>query len=208
MKETHEKIKFDLDGLLRFKKNFARDSIKPKWYHVIGNISPTRAWQYMDRYVNLNFFKTSKFKRDDYEGDKDKVIEYYNSQGYRDAYIVRDTTYMIDGLVNKNMNIDIYVNEGKKYYFRNIYFNGNTKYPDSLLAKIINIKRGEVYNQKLLDERIFMNPNGGDLSSLYMDDGYLFFSVTPMEVKVEGDSIDLNYVLMKAHRLPYARCAL
>ncbi len=192
MKETHEKIKFDLDGLLRFKKNFARDSIKPKWYHVIGNISPTRAWQYMDRHVNLNFFKTSKFKRDDYEGDKDKVIEYYNSQGYRDAYIVRDTTYMIDGPVNKNMNIDIYVNEGKKYYFRNIYFNGNTKYPDSLLAKIINIKRGEVYNQKLLDERIFMNPNGGDLSSLYMDDGYLFFSVTPMEVKVEGDSIDLE----------------
>ena len=86
------------------------------------------------------------------------------------------------------MNIDIYVNEGKKYYFRNIYFNGNTRYDDSLLTKIINIKRGEVYNQKLLDERIFMNPNGGDLSSLYMDDGYLFFSVTPMEVKIEGDT--------------------
>jgi outer membrane protein insertion porin family len=64
--------------------------------------------------------------------------------------------------------------------------------PDSVLAKIVNIKRGEVYNQKILDERIFMNPNGGDLSSLYMDDGYLFFGVTPMEVMVEGDSIDLE----------------
>ena len=94
--------------------------------------------------------------------------------------------------VQKNMVINIKVNEGKKYYFRNIYFNGNSKYPDSVLARIVNIKRGEVYSQKLLDERVNMNPNGGDLSSLYMDDGYLFFSVTPMEVKIDGDSIDLE----------------
>ncbi len=189
MKETHEKVKFDLDGMFRFKKNFARDSIKVKWYEAIGNLSPTRAWEYASRHANLNIFKTSKFKRDEYEGDKQKIIEFYNSKGYRDARIVRDSVYM-DGI--KDMYIDITVDEGKKYYFRNIYYNGNTKYPDSLLAKIVNIKRGEVYNQKMLDERIFMNPNGGDLSSLYMDDGYLFFSVTPLEVKVEGDSIDIE----------------
>lgn len=189
MKETHERVKFDLDGLLRFKKNFERDSVKVKWYQAIGNISPTRAWQYMDRHVNLNVFKSSKFKRDDYEADKDKVIEFYNSKGFRDARIVRDTIYMSD---KKNMEIDLYVDEGRKYYFRNIFYNGNTKYPDSLLNKIVSIKKGEVYNQKLLDERIFMNPNGGDLSSLYMDDGYLFFSVTPLEIKVDGDSIDIE----------------
>jgi outer membrane protein insertion porin family len=189
MKETHEKVKFDLDGMFRFKKNFARDSIKVKWYEAIGNLSPTRAWEYASRHANLNIFKTSKFKRDEYEGDKQKIVEFYNSKGYRDARIVRDSVYM-DGI--KDMYIDIVIDEGKKYYFRNIYYNGNTKYPDSLLAKIVNIKRGEVYNQKMLDERIFMNPNGGDLSSLYMDDGYLFFSVTPLEVKVEGDSIDIE----------------
>lgn len=189
MKETHEKVKFDLDGMFRFKKNFVRDSIKVKWYEAIGNLSPTRAWEYASRHANLNIFKTSKFKRDEYEGDKQKIVEFYNSKGYRDARIVRDSVYM-DGI--KDMYIDIVVDEGKKYYFRNIYYNGNTKYPDSLLAKIVNIKRGEVYNQKMLDERIFMNPNGGDLSSLYMDDGYLFFSVTPLEVKVEGDSIDIE----------------
>ena len=189
MKETHEKVKFDLDGLLQFKKNFQRDSIKVKWYEAIGNISPTRSWEYMARHVNLNIFKTSKFKRDEYEDDKRKLIDYYNTKGYRDARIVRDSVYM-DGA--KDLYIDIVVDEGKKYYFRNIYYNGNTKYPDSLLAKIVNIKRGEVYNQKMLDERIFMNPNGGDVSSLYMDDGYLFFSVTPLEVKVEGDSIDIE----------------
>lgn len=189
MKETHEKVKFDLDGMFRFKKNFARDSVKVKWYEAIGNLSPTRAWEYTSRHANLNIFKTSKFKRDEYEEDKKKIIDFYNSKGYRDARIVSDTVYM-DGV--KDMYIDITVEEGRKYYFRNIYYNGNTKYPDSLLAKIVNIKRGEVYNQKILDERTFMNPNGGDLSSLYMDDGYLFFSVTPLEVKVEGDSIDIE----------------
>ncbi|HLP21979.1 MAG TPA: POTRA domain-containing protein, partial [Chitinophagales bacterium] len=190
MKETHEKIKFDLDGLFRFKKNFAHDSINIKWYQIIGNLSVLRAYDYSSRFLNLNFFKASKFKRSDYIDDKQKIIDYYNTQGYRDAKIEWDTTYLQpDG---KNLMIDIRVDEGRKYYFRNIYFNGNTKYPDSLLAKIVSIKKGEVYNQKTLDERIFMNPNGGDLSSLYMDDGYLFFSVTPMEVKIEGDSIDIE----------------
>lgn len=190
MKETHEKVKFDLDGLFRFKKNFARDSITIKWYQIFGNLSVMRAYDYSSRYLNLNFFKASKFKRDDYEADKQKIIDYYNSQGFRDAHIVSDSVYQAPG--DKNLTIDIRVDEGKKYYFRNIYFNGNTKYPDSVLAKIVSIKKGEVYNQKVLDERIFMNPNGGDLSSLYMDDGYLFFSVTPMEVMVDGDSIDLE----------------
>lgn len=189
MKETREKVKFDLDGLFRFRKNLQRDSIRLKWYEIPGMLSPTRAWEYSARHINLNVFKTSKFKRDEYEADKQKIIEFYNSKGFRDARIVRDSVYF-DGV--KDMYIDIVVDEGKKYYFRNIYFNGNTKYPDSVLAKIVNIKRGEVYNQKLLDERIFMNPNGGDLSSLYMDDGYLFFSVTPFEVKVENDSIDIE----------------
>ncbi|MFN8321544.1 MAG: POTRA domain-containing protein [Chitinophagales bacterium] len=189
LKETREKVKFDLDGLFQFRKNFARDSIKVKWYQIPGNLSVMRAMDYASRHINLNVFKASKFKRDDYESDKQKLIDFYNAKGFRDASIVSDTIYYDDA---KNMNIDIYVNEGRKYYFRNIYFNGNTKYPDSLLTKIINIKRGEVYNQKLIDERIFMNPNGGDLSSLYMDDGYLFFSVTPMEVKIDGDSIDLE----------------
>lgn len=189
LKETKEKIKFDLDGLLQVKKNLQRDSSRVRWYAVPGGLSPITLWEYSARHVNLNIFKTSKFKRDEYEEDKNKVIDYMQSKGYRDARIVRDSIYFED---KKTMNIDIIVEEGKRYYFRNIYYDGNTKYPDSILAKIVNIKRGEVYNQKILDERIFMNPNGGDLSSLYMDDGYLFFSVTPLEVKVEGDSIDIE----------------
>jgi outer membrane protein insertion porin family len=191
MKETHEKPQFDAFDFFHFKKNLKADSATAKWYDVLGNISPTVLWDYWNKHthVNLNIFQSSKFKRDDYEDDKQKVIDYYNNKGYRDAQIVSDTFYMGgDG----DMHIDIHVKEGRKYYFRNIYFNGNTKYPDSILAKVVNIRRGEVYSQKLIEDRIFMNPNGGDLSSLYMDDGYLFFSVNPMEVKVEGDSIDLE----------------
>jgi len=192
MSETHEKPQFDASGFFKFRRNLAADSNPQKWYQVLGEIvSPLGLWNYWSKHthVNLNIFSASKFKRDDYEDDKVKVIEFYNNKGYRDARIVSDNYYLED---DKNMVINIKVDEGKKYYFRNIYFNGNTKYPDSILARIVNIKRGEVYSQKLLDERVNMNPNGGDLSSLYMDDGYLFFSVTPLEVKVDGDSIDLE----------------
>ena len=191
MKETHEKPVFDIHEFLHFRKNLQHDSVTVKWYQVPGNLSPLLLWDYWQKHthVNLNIFRSSKFKRDDYEEDKNKVVEFYNNHGYRDARITWDTSYMED---DKNMRIDVRVDEGRKYYFRNIYFNGNTKYPDSILARIVNIKRGEVYSQKILDEKIFMNPNGGDLSSLYMDDGYLFFNVTPMEIRVEGDSIDLE----------------
>ena len=188
MKETKEKVKFDLDEILNFRKNI-KDSIWRKHPYKLLELSPMRIYEYVDRYTNLNFFKTSKFKRKEYEDDKRKIIEYYNSQGFRDAAIVTDSVYLTD---SRNLNIDISVDEGKRYYFRNIYLNGNTKYSDSLIYRIVNIKKGEIYNQKLLDEKLFMSQNGGDLSSLYMDDGYLFFSVTPMEVKIDDDSIDVE----------------
>jgi outer membrane protein insertion porin family len=190
MKETKEKVKFDVDGLFRFKKNFAHDSIHLRWYQLPGNLSPMKAYDYASRFLNLNVFKASKFKRNEYEADKDKIIEYLNSKGYRDAKI--DSSFEV-ATDPKNMDINIYVHQGHKFYFRNFYWNGNTKYADTVLAKILNIKRGEVYNQKVLDERLFMNQSGEDISSKYMDDGYLFFSITPMEVRVENDSIDIEF---------------
>lgn len=189
MKETKERVKFQMDSILRFKSNFKKFGIHPKWYEVPGNISPVSWYYYLEHFVNLNIFKASKFRRKEYEEDKKKVIEFYNSKGYRDARIVSDK---VDTLDANNLVINVRIEEGHKYYFRNIYFNGNTKYPDSTLSKIINIHRGEVYNAKALEEKLFSNPNGGDVSSLYMDDGYLFFSITPAEVKVDGDSIDVE----------------
>ena len=84
------------------------------------------------------------------------------------------------------------VKEGKKYYFRNIEWSGNTKHSSGKLDTILNIKKGDVFNQAKLETRLFMNPSGLDISSIYMDDGYLFFNISPVETNVENDSIDLE----------------
>lgn len=189
MKETKERVKFEMDSIFQFRRNFKKFGIHMKGYEVPGGLSPYSWYQYLEHFVNMNIFKASKFRRKEYEEDKKSVIEFYNTKGYRDAHIVSDTVYKED---EGNLVINIRIDEGRKYYFRNIYFNGNTKYPDTLLLKIVNIHRGEVYNSKALDEKLFSNPNGGDVSSLYMNDGYLFFSIQPMEVRVDGDSIDVE----------------
>ena len=189
MKETKERVKFDMDSILQFRKNFKKFGYHPKWYEVPGSLSPYSWYQYLEHFVNLNIFKASKFRIKEYEEDKKSVIEFYNTKGYRDAHIVFDSVIRED---NNNLVINIKIDEGRKYYFRNFLYNGNAKYPDSVLSKIINIKKGEVYNAKALEEKLFSNPNGGDVSSLYMNDGYLFFSIQPMEVRVDGDSIDIE----------------
>ncbi len=134
-------------------------------------------------------WKASKFLDYEYENDKKAVIAKYNQLGYRDARIVSDSVYAND---NKSINIDINLEEGIKYYFRNITWVGNTKYTSDVLSKILGIKAGDVYDQARLDANLFMNPNGRDVSSLYLDDGYLFFNVEPVEILVVNDSIDLE----------------
>lgn len=136
-----------------------------------------------------NPFNSSKFLDETYDRDKQQIVEKYKSRGFRDAEIVKDSVYRVG---NDGLNIEITIDEGPKYYFRDITFVGNTKYTSKQLHNILNIKKGDVFNQELLDARLYMNPNGYDISSLYMDDGYLFFQVVPVEVMVENDSIDLE----------------
>ncbi len=137
----------------------------------------------------MNIFVSSKYRKEDYEGDKQKLIEYYNSKGFRDAQVASDTMYKnADG----NLIIKIKMDEGTKYHYRNIFWKGNTKYTDKELESVLGIKRGDIYNRTDLDSRLNMNASSTDVSSLYMDDGYLFFQVTPVEVAVEKDSIDME----------------
>jgi len=135
-------------------------------------------------------FHGSKLIADDYAEDKQKIIEKYNSKGYRDARIVKDTIYK--SIVPNRINIEITVSEGHRYYFGKISWVGNSKYSSKILSEVLGIKGGDVYNSSLLNQRLFMNPNGSDVSSLYMDNGYLFFQVTPVEVNVHSDTIDLE----------------
>lgn len=134
-------------------------------------------------------FTSSKYLEEKYQEDKAKVIALYTDKGYRDAKIVSDTITRHDA---GSVDIRIKIDEGNQYFFRNITWVGNTKYSSHTLDSILSIRKGDIYEQAVLDERLFMNQNGRDISSLYMDDGYLFFSITPVEVNVEKDSIDLE----------------
>ncbi|MGV8111431.1 MAG: outer membrane protein assembly factor [Lentimicrobium sp.] len=143
--------------------------------------------------INENFrfriFKSSKFIRDDFKEDLNSLISKYNNEGYRDAAIVRDSVYRSGP---RTISIDIAIEEGRRYYFGDIKWVGNTKYTAEQLNEVLKIRRGDVYNQSELDANLNYNPNEIDISTLYLDDGYLFFSVTPVEVRVENDTIDME----------------
>ena len=134
-------------------------------------------------------FASSKFIPAKYEEDKAKIIDYYNTIGYRDATITSDSLWRED---NGDLSILLNISEGNRYYFRDIVFKGNVIYSDKQLQDILGINRGDIYNRDLLNERLSFSQDGRDISSLYLDDGYLFFRADPIETAVQGDSIDLE----------------
>ncbi|MCC6582342.1 MAG: BamA/TamA family outer membrane protein [Chitinophagales bacterium] len=184
MKDTRERSKVEIfvkDN--RSRKQKAKDAL-----YTLANLNSNSVKDFfMDRFRIT--FKGSKFNERKYEDDKQKLIDYYNNNGFRDARITSDTVIDDeDGNVSIKMNID----EGHRYYFGNIQFKGNSKFPTETLTRVLNIKKGDVYNAELLQKRLTQDADGGDISSLYYDDGYLFFSINPVEIAVENDSIDLE----------------
>jgi outer membrane protein insertion porin family len=168
------------------------DSITLRQYlNNWGFLSFTSTKEFLDPYARFKLFASAKFNATKYEGDKQHVLEYYNKEGYRDATIVADTQYF-----NKRgqMNIAIKVDEGHKYYFGNVSWKGNTKYSDSILTLILGIHKGDVYNLDILNKKLGkqVTQEGGDISGLYQDDGYLFFHVDPVETAVYNDTIDFE----------------
>lgn len=161
-----------------------------KYMEEFNFLSPSKTLEAVDPYFRYNFFSASKFNDKKFESDKDNLIGYYNTLGYRDAIIVDDTVYSVGG---GDLNIDIKIREGNRYYFGNIEWKGNTKYTSEELSRVLGIKKGDIYNIELLETRLgkVLSPEGGeDVSSLYMNDGYLFFNVDPVEVSIIGDTIN------------------
>lgn len=154
---------------------------------VIASRKLRRAMKGTKQKTWYNIFRSSKYIESKYDEDKGKVISKYNELGYRDANIVFDTVYRND---DKTMNINIKVEEGNKYYFRNIEWVGNTKYPSEMLSAQLEIEKGDVFDQSRLDKRLYGEENA--VSALYLDRGYLFFQAVPVEVQVDNDSIDLQ----------------
>lgn len=145
--------------------------------------------EYINRNIKLNVFNSSRLIKSDYDDDKEKIIEFYNAEGYRDAEILSDTIVRHG---ENAIDVKFKVYEGRKYYFRNITWTGNYLHTSATLDKILDIKKGDVYNKDLIDKKTSFNPKGADISGLYMDDGYLFFRVNAVEVAIVGDSIDLE----------------
>lgn len=190
LKNTGERVRFSLPSEL-LSKGLAL--LKPRnTKEFIGTsteVSEKGLKEYLSQHVKFNLFKSNKYIRSKYEEDKESLISFYNSKGYRDAEITMDTVYSVD---SRSMDIDLHVNAGQKYYFRNIYWKGNFIHEDETLDRILAISKGDVYNLELIDKKLNFNPNGPDISSLYMDNGYLFFNVNPVEVKIDGDSVDVE----------------
>lgn len=145
----------------------------------------------------LNIFRQKKFVESDYQDDLNRIIQKYNEKGYRDAVILSDSVVKYD---DKTVDVYITVDEGKKYYINDVTWVGNTIYPTDALNEVLGIQKGDVYNQKLLNKRTTEDEDA--ISNYYMDKGYLFFNLVPIEKNVRGDSIDLE---MRIFEGPQAR---
>lgn len=166
-----------------------------EYMHKNGLLIPSETKALLDPYFRFKLLSSSKFNEKKYAEDKGKILDYYNSLGYRDAQILADTTYQEKG----GLNIAIKLREGGKYYFGNISWKGNTKFSDSVLNVLLGIKKGDTYNSETLNKKLGTIPSmeGGDISSYYMDDGYLFFQINPVETAVYNDTIDFEIRLQE-----------
>ena len=189
------------DTLVRsaIRVNFAVDKgtkvkIKKITFDGNDNVKETKLVRSMKKTKDnrlINFFSSKKFNEKEYENDKRGLISAFNEAGYRDAKIVKDTIYYIEP---NRLEIDFKIDEGKKYYFRNITWTGNSVYTSESLNDVLMIKKGDVYDVVTMEKRLFGGgkQNEIDVSKIYRDNGYLFFSIQPVELNVEGDSVDVE----------------
>jgi len=155
--------------------------------------------------ISPRIFKSSRLIEADFIADQRNIIRKYNELGYRDARIIHDSVYRTG---ENTVAIDLHIQEGPQYYFGDIRWIGNTKYNTELLDAVLGIKRGDIYNQKIMETNLMYNPQGMDVSSLYLDDGYLFFRVTPVEVRVENDTIDLEMRIFEGKQATISRVSI
>ena len=184
MKETKRKTNFkpfvEFDTILfsSFKNIIKRDFVSLRNNFIT----------YAGENLRISVMKSSKYLEENYNTDKKTIVAKYNEKGYRDASVKFDTLYRNGG----DLSIEMTIHEGPQYYFGVIIWSGNAKYSTKQLNDVLGIKKGEIYDRGLLDTRLLMNPSGRDISSIYMDDGYLFFQIDPIETSITEDLINLE----------------
>ena len=195
------KAEVEKDTIIRkaIRVNFAVDrgiKVKVQDINFIGNehlkeYKLARSMKKTKSRKFYNFFHTKKFDPKEYPNDKKTLISAFNEAGYRDARIVKDSIYTIEP---GRLGIDITVDEGDKYYFRNITWTGNSIYHSNQLNDVLAIKEGDVYDIVTMEKRLFGGGKQGerDISKMYRDNGYLFFNITPVETNIQNDSVDVE----------------
>ena len=188
------------------------DTLRPQMVNVtflidrknkvkIGKINFTGNEQFKDKrrtfkkthQKSINIFRGAKLNENDYEEDKDLLIDFYNSRGYRNATIVRDSIYPIN---DKRLGIDLEVSEGNKYYIRNVSWVGNSVYETNDLQQMFGVSKGDTYDKKSMHKRLGIgketDPEAMSVSSLYQNNGYLMSQIEPAETIIGPDSIDIE----------------
>jgi len=181
------RVNFDIDR---------GDKVKVQEINFIGNenVSDYKLAKSMkktkDKHL-YNFFHSKKFDQKEYPNDKKTLLSAFNEKGYRDARIVRDSLYYIEP---GRMGIDIEVEEGDKYYFRDIAWTGNSVYTTDALNQVLGLEKGDVYDIVTMEKKLYGGgkQNEYDVSKLYRDNGYLFFNITPVETNIQNDSVDVE----------------
>ncbi len=195
----------DVNIIFKIKKG---DKVKIKDVIILGNekLSDKAIRSQMSdtkRYRWWRIWKTSRFSEKDFANEKKAIIDKYNELGFRNAKIVSDSVYLVKNKKGKQeLMVQLNIQEGQKFFFRNISWVGNTKYTSEDLSKRLRIKKGDPYNRTLLDKNVSYDPTGPNITDLYQDDGYLFFQVIPVETNIQNDSIDIE---MRAYEGKQAR---
>ncbi|MBQ0078056.1 MAG: outer membrane protein assembly factor BamA [Bacteroidales bacterium] len=189
------RVNFDVDRGQKVKIREINFSGAPdiKEYKLAKSMKKTKSHKF------YNFFNSKKFNEKEYPNDKIQLVNALNEAGYRDAHIVRDSMYFVDivkknGKIKKRLNIDFELEEGDKYYFRDITWTGNSVYDTGVLNEILGINKGDVYDVVSMEKRLYGGGKQGDydISKLYRDNGYLFFNITPVETNIQNDSVDVE----------------
>lgn len=142
--------------------------------------------------INWNIFNSKKFIAENYKEDLHNLINYYNKYGYRDAVVVRDSVYDIS---DKRVGIKVWIDEGGQYHIRDVHWVGNTVYPAPVLDRVLGMGKSDIYDQEMLQKRLYVDENS--VSTMYMDNGYLFFNVQPVETDMTHDSVTLEMRIME-----------
>lgn len=206
LKKTNEKPRFWLIARLFDEIFNTTPKTVSNFVDSTYDVSQSRFKEFVSDNVKLNFLKSSKFIETEFEADKDNLINFYNTKGYRDANIVdSEISKLNDDFIDLRIKID----EGNKYYIRDINWTGNFKYTDTELSSLLGIEKGDVYNRERIEARTsFDGQSGDDINSLYMDDGYLFFRLEVVEVRAENDSIDLEMRMYEGEQATIKRIIL